>query len=112
MNKDDRATQGMIGKRIREARRMAGLSQKQLATLLKLHRPSVSEIEAGNRRVAAEELRRIADFLDVSISWILGENAENIEDDDPRIQLAAREFRRLKPADFDRILKVLAAIKR
>jgi transcriptional regulator with XRE-family HTH domain len=72
----------------------------------------VSEIEAGNRRVTAEELRQIADFLDVSAAWLLGESAESIEDDDPRLQLAAREFRRLKPADFDRLLKLLAAIKR
>jgi transcriptional regulator with XRE-family HTH domain len=112
MSKGGRATPEMVGSRIREARKMAGLSQQQLATLLKLHRPSVSEIEAGNRRVTAEELSRVADLLDVSVSWILGENVENVEDDDPRVQLAARELRRLKPADFDRVLKLLTAIKR
>lgn len=91
---------------------MAGLSQKQLAGLLKLHRPSISEIEAGNRRVSAEEVRRLADILDVGVAWLLGESPENLEDEDPRIQLAAREFRRLKPADFERVLRLLAAIKR
>lgn len=112
MSKDAGAAQKMVGKRIREARKMAGLSQKQLADLLNLHRPSVSEIEAGNRSVRADELRRIAEILDVRVSWILGESPDKITDDDPRIELAARELRRLKPADFDRVLRVLAAIKR
>jgi transcriptional regulator with XRE-family HTH domain len=112
MSKDDHAAQGNVGKRIREARKMAGLSQKQLADLLKLHRPSVSEIEAGNRSVKAGELRQIADALDVSISWILGQSVDDVEDEDPRFELAAREFRRLKPADLERVLKLLAAIKR
>ena len=112
MSRNDQATREIVGKRIREARKMAGLSQKQLADLLKLHRPAISEIEAGNRRVSAEELRHLADLLDVSASWILGESADEAEEEDPRLQLAAREFRRLKPADLDRLLKLLAAIKR
>jgi transcriptional regulator with XRE-family HTH domain len=102
----------MIGKRIREARKMAGLSQGQLAGLLRLHRPAVSEIEAGNRRVSAVELRQIAELLDVSVSWIVGEASDKVNEEDPRIQLAARELRRLKPSDLDRLLKLLAAIKR
>lgn len=112
MNKDNRATQENVGRRIREARKMAGLSQKQLADLLKLHRPSVSEIEAGNRAVKADELQRIADALDVNISWLLGQSVDDVYDEDPRVELAAREFRRLKPADLERVLKLLAAIKR
>ena len=44
--------------RIREARRLAGLSQGQVAKMLGLQRPSVTEIEAGNRAVAAEELAK------------------------------------------------------
>jgi transcriptional regulator with XRE-family HTH domain len=91
---------------------MAGLSQGQLAKLLNFHRPTVSEIEAGNRRVTTEELRQISVLLDVSTSWILGENTGKVERDDPRVELAAREFSRLKPADLDRLLKLLAAIKR
>jgi transcriptional regulator with XRE-family HTH domain len=111
MSKRDQANQILVGRRIREARKMAGLSQSQLAKLLKLHRPSVSEIEAGNRRVSAEELRRISELLDVSVSWMVGEGADS-HGEDPRIELAAREFRRLKSDDLDRILKLIAAIKR
>jgi transcriptional regulator with XRE-family HTH domain len=112
MSKAGPSTRDMIGRRIREARKMAGLSQDQLAKFLKLHRPAISEIEAGHRRVSAEELGLLAELLDVNVAWLLGEASDNVVDDDPRIQLAARELRRLKPEDLERILKVLAAIKR
>jgi transcriptional regulator with XRE-family HTH domain len=90
---------------------MAGLSQGQLAKLLKVHRPTISEIEAGNRSVSAEELGRLSELLDVSVTWIVGESPEKIDVEDPRVQLAARELGKLKPEDLDRLLKLLAAIK-
>ena len=55
MNTNEHKRQ-IIASRVREARRLAGLSQGQVAKMLGLQRPSVSEIEAGNRAVAAEEL--------------------------------------------------------
>ena len=97
--------------RIREARKMAGLSQAQVARLLDLHRPAVSEIEAGKRRVSAEELAQLAGLFDVSVAWLIGETAEALESDDPRVQLAARELKRLKPDSLDRLMRVLAAIR-
>jgi transcriptional regulator with XRE-family HTH domain len=111
MIKSSGASPQMVGQRIREARKMAGLSQNQLATFLKLHRPSVSEIEAGNRKVSPEELRRVSELLDVSVSWLLGETPSDAEED-PRVQLAARELGKLKPSDFERILKLLSALKK
>lgn len=111
MSKAKDPAREMIAARIREARKMAGLSQGQLAKLLKLHRPAVSEIEAGNRRVSAEELRKISELLDVSVAWIVGEAPDTIDIDDPRIQLAARELKRMRPQDLDRLLKLLAAMK-
>lgn len=110
MNKTD-AIRMSIASRIREARRMAGLSQGQVARLLNLHRPAVSEIESGNRRVTAEELTQLAQLFDVSVAWLVGESPEAVESDDPRIQLAARELKRLKPDSLDRLMRVLAAIR-
>jgi transcriptional regulator with XRE-family HTH domain len=100
-----------VGARIREARKMAGLSQNQLAKLMRLHRPAITEIEAGNRRVSAEELGRLAEFLDVSVGWIVGEAPSEVAEDDPRVQLAARALRKLKPEDIKRLLQLFAAFK-
>jgi transcriptional regulator with XRE-family HTH domain len=38
-----------------------------------MHRPTISEIEAGNRRVSADELKTFADIYDVTVGWLLGE---------------------------------------
>jgi len=100
-----------LAERLREARKAAGLSQGQVAKVLQMHRPTVSEIEAGNRRVSAEELTRFAETYDVTVSWLLGETADQLEMNDPRLQLAARELSKLKPDDLDRLLRLLASMR-
>lgn len=100
-----------IAKRLRNAREAAGVSQGQVARLLGMHRPTISEIEAGNRRVSAEEIKTFAETYDVTVSWLLGESAEQLETDDPRLQLAARELSKLKSEDLDRLLKLLASMR-
>lgn len=102
----------IIAARIREARRMAGLSQGQVAKMLGLHRPSLSEAEAGRRRVTAEEIATLAEVYDVSVVWLLGEGEEKLNLHDTRLQLAARELEKLKPDDLDRLLTLLASLRR
>lgn len=101
----------IIASRIREARRLAGLSQGQVAKMLGLHRPSVSEMEAGNRSVSAEEISKLAEIYDVKASWLLGEGADKMDVHDDKLQLAARELQKLKPADLDRLLHLLASMR-
>ena len=101
----------IIASRIRAARRLAGLSQGQVAKMLDLQRPSVTEIEAGNRAVAAEELAKLAEIFDVSVPWLLGDGATRLDAHDDRLQLAARELQKLKPNDLDRLLSILASMR-
>jgi len=101
----------IIASRIREARKMAGLSQTHVAKMLGLHRPSISEIEAGNRSVSAEEIAQLAEIFDVSASWLLGENANEVNVHDNKLQLAARELQKLKLEDLDRLLTLLASMR-
>ena len=105
------AKRHQIAERLREARRLAGISQGHVAKMLGLHRPSISEMEAGNRRTSADELARLAQIYDVSVAWLLGETPEMINAQDPRLELAARELAKLKPEDLARLLKLLAAMR-
>jgi transcriptional regulator with XRE-family HTH domain len=100
-----------IAVRLREARKLAGLSQGQAAILMKLHRPSVSEIEAGNRRVSAEELTRFASLYDVSIAYLTGDSPDSVSLDDPTLELAARELRKLPKESLEKLLQLLAATR-
>ncbi len=101
----------VIANRLREARKLAGLSQGQIARTLRMHRPTISEIEAGNRRVSAEELTRFAEAYDVSIEWLSGQGANKLDPHDDRLQLAFRELNKLKPDDIDKLIQVLTAMR-
>jgi len=100
-----------IATRLREARRLSGLSQGQAAKRMEMHRPTVSEIEAGNSRVSSEELARFAKLYKVSTSWLLGEGAEKLDLHDAKIELAARELQKMKPQDLERLLQLLASMR-
>ncbi len=111
MSETQDSKRSVIAARLREARKMAGISQGQVAKLLGMHRPTISEIEAGNRRVSAEELSKFSDIYDVTVSWLLAETAEQLETSDPRLQLAARELSKLKPDELNRLMRLLASMR-
>ena len=67
----------IIGKRIKEARISAGISQKQLLEKLGLLavytcRGSVSRIENGRRAVTDIEIDAISKVLNVSLDYLFG----------------------------------------
>ena len=97
-----------IGKRLRFARESAGLTQSFVARELGLHRPAVSEIEAGRRRLSAEELAVLCELYDVSSSWVLENRSEA---PDAAVELAARRLAKLKPEDLDAVLNLLRTLK-
>ena len=103
-------TRGQIASRLRAAREAAGLSQGQTARLLDMHRPTISEIEAGRRKVSSEELVRFADIFGVSVEWITTspEGSDPVED---RIVLAARELGKMRDQDLDRLISLLRMIR-
>lgn len=101
----------LLGTRLRGAREMAGLSQAQVAKMLSLHRPAISEIEAGRRKVSAEEMAKLVVIYDVKISWLTDTNEETDEESE-RIKLAARELSKLKKDDLDRVMHLLKALRK
>ncbi len=90
-----------IAARLKEARVLAGLSQAQAADKLELQRPAISEIEAGKRKVSADELILFANLYKVDTSWLL--HQEN-EDD---LKFAARELSKLSQEDREKLLEIL-----
>lgn len=98
-----------LAARLKAAREQAGLSQGQAAKLLDMHRPTISEIEAGRRRVAAEELSRFADVYGVSTSWLATDQPEVA---DPKVELAARELAKLHDDDLDTVLRLLRTLRK
>ena len=108
---DAAAKKLIVASRLREARKMAGLTQGQVAKEMDLHRPTVSEIEAGNRSVTVQELAKFAELYEVDVGWLAGEGAEKLDPHDDRVQLAFRDLEKLSEADLDKLMTALAAIK-
>lgn len=64
-------TKQELARRLRAARVDRGLTQAEVGRALGLHRPAVSEIEAGRRSVTSEELYDLARLFSVPVSDLL-----------------------------------------
>jgi transcriptional regulator with XRE-family HTH domain len=60
-------TQKQIGRRLAELRKLKGLSQEELAKCVKISRPSLAQIELGNRNVDILELQLLSQVLGFSL---------------------------------------------
>jgi len=58
-----------IGKRLRARRRLLGLTQQQLATVVGVRFQQIQKYECGANRVSASRLWRVAEVLGVTVSY-------------------------------------------
>ena len=79
--------------------------------MMGMHRPTVSEIEAGRRRVSAEELAQLAKIYGVGAGWLTAERESEPDVGDDRIQLAARQLSKLKNEDLDRLMNLIRMLR-
>jgi transcriptional regulator with XRE-family HTH domain len=108
MKQDNSTT---IPARLRQAREAAGLSQGQVAKKMDFHRPTITEIEAGRRRVSAEELSIFADIYGVSVNWLVHGFVAEENGINERTLLAARELSKMSDEDLDRIMSLIKMLK-
>lgn len=72
--------QKQMGQRITELRKMKGLSQEDLAKSIKISRPSLAQIELGNRGVNVFELQQLSLVLNFSLDDFMSENFSATQD--------------------------------
>ncbi len=97
-----------VARRLREARNIGGFSQREAARRMGMHRPTISEIEAGRRKVSADELQHFAKVYEVSVEWLLGQQTDTRAARASRVERAYRELQKLDPDDVERLLMVIA----
>jgi transcriptional regulator with XRE-family HTH domain len=101
-----------IASRLRTARKAAGLSQAQVAKRLGVHRPTISEIEAGRRRVSADELTQLSEIYGISVEWFtLGGDAQAGPGDE-RLMMAMELLRGLSNENLDRVVEWLCRMQK
>lgn len=110
--KEKKNTREIMASRLTIARKNAGLSQAQAAEKLELQRPTISEIEAGRRKVTAEELVQFSDIYQTELGWLAGEDADTADPVRDQLQLAARNIAHLDPDDLEKVIDLLSSIAR
>jgi len=97
--------ESIFQKRLLEARRLRKLNQEELGNKANLPSTAISHFESGNRKPSFDNLRKLADALEVSIDYLMGRTEsikgkqnqeaeifrdyENLTDDDRKL---ARDF--------------------
>jgi len=66
-----------MGDRLRQAREYIGFSQEEVAKYLGISRSALSNIETGQRKVEALELKRLASLYKRPTTHFTGENEED-----------------------------------
>lgn len=78
-------TKQRLAQRVRELRLDRGLTQAEVGRALGLHRPTISEIEAGRRSITGEELVELSELLSVPVTELFPSAAE--PRDPPRVEV-------------------------
>jgi len=91
-----------IADRLRDARKLAGLSQGQVAKMLNLHFSHILEIEAGTKTVSVQEIEKFAEIFEVSQSWLMGNELAKVE---------IGKVHNLTPEDANKLQTILASIR-
>jgi transcriptional regulator with XRE-family HTH domain len=74
-------TQRHIGQRLMQLRKAKGLSQHDVAIRIRISRPSLAQIELGNRGINIFELQRLAEILEFSMDDFLSVEFQSPEPD-------------------------------
>ncbi|MES2139721.1 MAG: type II toxin-antitoxin system antitoxin SocA domain-containing protein [Bacteroidota bacterium] len=84
-------SQKQIGERITELRKMKGLSQKDLAKSIKISRPSLAQIELGNRSVDILELQKLSMVLGFSLDDFMSKDFTVSQEVDAKVETKSKK---------------------
>lgn len=92
-----------MNERLREARKYLKLSQEFVARQMNLSRPTISAIEAGQRKVTAEELDRFSKLYGISTEELM----HGTVSDTAETEMFARAFSELSDIDKKEIMNLI-----
>ena len=98
--------------RLKELRKLNGLYQKDLASLLNLSEAAISQYESGRREPDIQTLCLLADYFKITVDELIG-HSPTISDaliSDDELSLIA-DYRMLGQADKERLQKIISALK-
>lgn len=67
-----------IGDRIRRKREEKGISQEHMADFLSITQSNYSRLEKDDKRLTAPKIQKIAEVLNLNISYLFGEQSSKV----------------------------------
>jgi transcriptional regulator with XRE-family HTH domain len=99
---DDDTERRRLGEKLRQAREYVGFSQDEVAGFLKVPRTAVTNMESGQRKIEALELKRLAELYRQPVGHFTGEDeaAASLPAD---VALLARQAAKLSVKDREEL---------
>lgn len=94
----------MIMNQIKSLRKAKKITQKQLGDVLGVAESTISMYESGNRQPDVDTMRKIADYFNVTIDYLIGGENISSSDKDELDEKIIKIFGSLSEADQAQIL--------
>ncbi|WP_414632255.1 helix-turn-helix domain-containing protein [Clostridium sp. UBA1652] len=88
----------MLGDRIKQLRKQQKITQVQLAEAVGLKQSSIGMIESNKNGASSEKLKEIAEFLGVTVDYLLSDEEKNTENNNLEYKLNKKDKKDISKA--------------
>lgn len=99
-----------LGEKIKYLRKSKGISQEELATMLKINRNYLSRIETGKSEPTASTLKNIAQIFAIDLNSLLDISSETINNTE-KIKYIIDNCQYLHDKDLDFIVRIMTIMR-
>lgn len=99
-----------LGEKIKYLRKSKGISQEELATMLKVNRNYLSRVETGKSEPTAGTLKDIAEIFGIDLNSLLDITGKDAKCTD-RIKYIIDNCKYLQEKDLDIIVRIMSVMK-
>lgn len=99
-----------LGEKIKQLRKSKGISQEELASMLKINRNYLSRIETGKSEPTSSILKNIAEIFSVDLNSLLDIECEENKNTD-KIKYVVDNCRYLHDKDLDFIVRIMSIMR-
>ena len=98
-----------LGEKIKQLRKSKGISQEELASMLKINRNYLSRIETGKSEPTSSILKNIAEIFSIDLNSLLDITDEDKNTD--KIKYIVDNCRYLHDKDLDFIVRIMSIMR-
>jgi transcriptional regulator with XRE-family HTH domain len=98
-----------VGERLFKTRRARGLSQEELGEKVNLSKRMIAHYESAEGDPTIETLKKLADALNVTISYLTGESVQKVikEEISPKLRRHLETLQKLPPKDQKTVMRMV-----